>query len=262
MHQASVGFHCPECTSKGRQKVYQGIGSLRRRPVVTPILIGINVLIFLATLATASSAPSSTGGRLLALRGYDGGLFADGALVGSFVPDETWRLLTSGFLHANVLHVAFNMWVLWVLGQFLEPIMGRLRFSALYVVSLFGGALGVVLLDPTAPTVGASGAIFGLMGGALLVARERRIDLMRSGLLPTLLLNLFITFTIPNISIGGHLGGAIVGVAAGALLTLLPPRLGPRGDLIASLVTFGVALGLAGVSYVLMVNEYGHVLSP
>jgi membrane associated rhomboid family serine protease len=238
------------------------MGSWRVKPLVTPILIGVNVLIFLGTLATAGSRPQSTGGRLLFLRGYDGGLFADGALVGSFVPDEAWRLVTSGFLHASILHIGFNMWVLWVLGQFLEPAMGRLRFSALYVASLFGGALGVVLLDPTAPTVGASGAIFGLLGGALLVARERRIDLMRSGLLPTLVLNLLITFTIPNISIGGHLGGAVVGAAAGAVLTLLPPRLGARGDLVASGVTLVLGLALAAASYLLMVDEYGHLLSP
>jgi membrane associated rhomboid family serine protease len=262
MHQASVGFHCPECASKGRQKVYQGMGSWRAKPLVTPILVGINVVVFVATLFTAGSTPRSLGGRLLVRGGYDGGLFADGALVGSFVPDETWRLVSSGFLHANLLHIGFNMWVLWVLGQFVEPAIGRLRFTALYVTSLFGGALGVVLLDPTAPTVGASGAIFGLMGGALLVARENRIDLMRSGLLPTLVINLLITFTIPNISIGGHLGGAIVGAAAGAALTLLPPRLGARGDLVASGLTLVAGLALAGVSYALMVGEYGHVLSP
>jgi membrane associated rhomboid family serine protease len=261
MHQASVGFHCPECTTAGRQKVYQGFGSWQRKPLFTPILVGLNVVVYLATLVTASSIPWSLGGKILVAQGYDGGLFADGALYGRFVPDEAWRLATGGFLHANLLHVGFNMWMLWILGQLLEPAIGRVRFLALYVVSLFGGALGVVLLDPTAVTVGASGAIFGLMGGALVVALRNRVDLMRSGLLPTLLLNLFITFTVPNISIGGHLGGALVGAAGAALLMVLPPKLGPKGDLIASGITFALAGGLALVSYVLMVADYGHPLS-
>lgn len=248
MHQASVGFHCPECAKTGRQQEFRGIASLQVQPRATQVLIAVNLAIFVLGIVFSGTGAATGRARSLTL---DGGLF------GPNVPEEPWRLFTSGFLHAGFIHVGLNMWVLWVLGRFLEPSLGRVRFLALYGAALCGGALGVVLLSPGALTVGASGAIYGLMGGALLVARERRIDLMASGLLPTLGINLLLTFGIPGISIGGHLGGLVAGALAGLVLTEVSKRLGKKGDLVATGLTAAFGVVLAAVAYLLMFAQYG-----
>lgn len=256
MHQAAVGFHCPECSQRGAQREYRGIGALRQRPLVTQILIGLNLLVFVADLATGSSQPWSRGGRFLAQYGWNG-VEADGVLIGSFVPEEPWRLLTGGFLHANLLHVGFNMWSLFVLGSVLEPILGRTRFAVLYGACLFTGSLGVVLASPLDPTVGASGAIFGLMGALLVVARDRNVDLMRSGLLPIVGFNLLYTFVVPGISIGGHLGGLVGGVVLGLVVTQGPRLWGRREAVVSSAVIAAVGVASVVVAFVLMQGRYG-----
>jgi membrane associated rhomboid family serine protease len=256
-----VGFHCPECAKAGKQRVYQGAASWTVRPIVTQVLIGINVLAYVAMVVTSALDPVSLGGKALVLQGFDKGLFADGGLVGAYAPEEPWRLVTGAFLHAplpfGLLHIGFNMLVLLRFGQMLEPALGRARFVALYAVGLAGGTLGVVILSPLSVTVGASGAVFGLMGGALLVARERNIDLMRSGLLPTIGLNLLFTFSISFVSIGGHVGGLLGGLVGGAILTEGARRIRPRGDVVAAALTGALAVAILIVSYVLMVGEYG-----
>ncbi|HYI61299.1 MAG TPA: rhomboid family intramembrane serine protease [Acidimicrobiales bacterium] len=257
MHQAAVGFHCPDCANRGAQKVYRGPAALRTRPLVTQALIGVNLAVFLLDLVTRGMAPWTTGGQLLAVRGWGGGIQADGLLLGSFVPEEPWRLVAGGFLHGGLLHVGLNMWSLFVVGSVLEPALGRLRFSALYGASLLAGSLGVVLASPTSPTVGASGAIFGLMGALLLVARERNIDLVRSGLLPIVGFNLAITFLSPGLSVGGHLGGLAGGLAFGAVLVhgrRVVARQAPAATA-AVVAVLGVACGLG--AYLLMAAEYG-----
>ena len=220
MHEASVGFHCPECTKRSGQKVVR-TSQLRTTTVVTNALIALNVAIFVAGLG------SNMGTKDQFIE--DGGLIANavdraGHLVG-VANGEWWRIFTAGFLHANVLHIGFNMFVLYQLGQLMEPALGRLRFALVYVVALVAGALGVLLLDPNQLTVGASGAVFGLMGAAVAAMRSRGINPFATGLGTTIVLNLLITFTIPGISIGGHIGGLIGGFAAGWLFTDLPPDL-------------------------------------
>jgi membrane associated rhomboid family serine protease len=116
------------------------------------------------------------------------------------------------------LHIATNMFSLYILGSLLEPAVGKLRFGLIYAVSLLAGSFGALVLTPNGFTVGASGAIFGLMGAALVVMRNRGISPMESGLGLWIGLNLLITFTIPGISIGGHIGGLIGGALAGAVL--------------------------------------------
>ncbi len=152
-----------------------------------------------------------------------------------------------------------NMYMLYVFGRLLEPALGRVRFVAVYVCALFGGSLGVVLLSPTSVTVGASGAVFGLMGAAVMVARERGINLMQSGLVTTIGINLLFTFGVPGISIGGHVGGLVAGFAAGALVVELPKRLraGARGDMVASGLAVGLGLVLGVAAYALMAGQYG-----
>jgi membrane associated rhomboid family serine protease len=211
-------------------------------------------------MVTGSMGPWTAGGRVLAASGWGSGLQVDGMLVGVFVPDEAWRLVTGGFLHGGLLHVGLNMWSLYVIGSVLEPALGRARFVSLYGASLLAGSLGVVLASPEDPTVGASGAIFGLMGALLLVARQRNVDLVRSGLLPIVGFNLVFTFLIPNVSIGGHLGGLLGGLVFGAVLVYGRRVAGRHGLAVTAAVVavLGVACGV--VAYVLMAAEYGSVL--
>ncbi len=265
MHQASVGFHCPECARAGQQRVYQGAASWTTQPIATQVLIVVNVLAFIGMLATRSLEPFTAGGRIIALQRGDFGFFADGSLFGPFVPEEPWRLITGGFLHSNdipfgFIHLGMNMYFIWILGQMMERALGRTGFVALYAAALMGGSLGVMLLDPDALTVGASGAAYGLMGAAIVVARERNLDLMRSGLVTTLGINLLLTFSIPGISIGGHLGGLVAGGVAGLILVEGGKRMGARGAQVAAALTAVLAVVLGLAAYLVMVGEYGDVV--
>jgi membrane associated rhomboid family serine protease len=214
MVTASVGFQCPECARQGAAQ--QRLVDVHRRattPYVTYALIALNVAVFLV-------------GSVVAERVTAGGVGGDfTARFGVYTPcvgqGQWYRLITGGFLHAGFLHVAMNMWALWVLGPPLEVALGRVRFVILYAVSLLGGALGVVVVDrlgDPALTVGASGAIFGLLGALVLLQRSRGIGFTQSGLAGVIGLNLLITFAIPGISIGGHIGGLVVGAAAAAVM--------------------------------------------
>jgi membrane associated rhomboid family serine protease len=206
MTPTPVGMRCPEC-ARQKTKVRTAV-TLTGDPQLTYVLIAINVIAFLAMTL-------SGGG----LDGRGGSVFRNGALYGPAVQaGDWWRIITAGFLHSGVLHLAFNMYFLYFIGQLLEPAIGKLRFGLIYFVSLLGGSFGALLLSPNAVTVGASGAVFGLMGAAILAMRARGVDPMQSGLGVTLLLNLGITFLIPNISIGGHIGGLLAGGIVGYLL--------------------------------------------
>lgn len=246
MRQASVGFHCPECTKAGAQKIVRP-GQLVTRPIVTQALIAINVAVFAAGIGSGLRTKDSF---IL-----DGGLVASalnrstGDLVG-VANGEWWRLVTSGFLHINVIHIGFNMFVLYRLGQLLEPVLGRARLVLAYLVAMLGGSLGVMLLEPNHYTVGASGAVFGLMGVAVAVFRARGINVMDSGIGPTIVLNLVFTFTIPGISIGGHVGGLIVGFLAGSILTNAGQRYLKDPSLIIGAV---VALGVVAAGSAILI---------
>jgi membrane associated rhomboid family serine protease len=182
-------------------------------PMLTYILMGICVVTFIGgTAGGASATGSGIGGSTL---------LTEGALSRAAIADgEYWRLITAGFLHAGFFHLLFNMFSLYILGTMLEPAIGRLRFALIYFVSLLAGSFGALLIEsnPTALTVGASGAIFGLMSAAVIVMRNRGISPMESGLGLWIGLNLLLTFTIPNISIGGHVGGLIGGALAALVL--------------------------------------------
>jgi membrane associated rhomboid family serine protease len=207
MTSTSVGMRCPEC-SKQKTKV-RTAATLTGTPQLTYVLIAINLLAFAAI----------AGGLLKGPIGLGVSDYAKGGLYGPKVADgEWWRVITAGFLHAGLLHIAFNMYFLYFLGTLLEPAIGKLRFGIIYFVSLLGGSFGALLLSPNDLTVGASGAVFGMMGAAILAMRARGIDPMQSGLGVTLLLNLGITFLIPGIAIGGHLGGLTAGFVVGYLM--------------------------------------------
>ena len=210
MTTTPVGMRCPEC-AKQRTKV-KTMASVET-PMLSYILIGINVA--LAIGAYLAGDPRMGGGEL---RG-------DFGVARFFVGEgDVWRLVTSGFLHDGPFHLMFNMFGLWILGQMLEPTVGRVRFALIYFVSLLAGSAAIVIFAPDELSVGASGAIFGLMGAALVVMRKRGINPMESGLGLWLGLNLLITFTRPDISIAGHLGGLAGGALVAAILYELPER--------------------------------------
>ncbi len=214
MTSTSVGMRCPECSAQ-KTKV-RTIGSTGD-PVVTYALIGVNVVVALGSFLSGASA---TGGGLGA-----SSITTDGWLARPLIEQhEYWRLITAGFLHDGPLHLLFNMFALYILGRLLEPAIGRSRFAIIYFVSLLVGSFGALLLEPNAPTVGASGAVFGLMGAAVVVMRNRGVNPMESGLGLWIGLNLLITFTIPNISIGGHIGGLLGGALAAFVMFDLRDR--------------------------------------
>ena len=234
MSTASVGFHCPECARTGQQNVYtrSNWSDSLHRPVVAQALVAVNALVFLAGLAvTSRNAVAGRGGFIL-----DGGLLAHDVAAGDW-----WRIVTSGFLHAGMLHLLFNMLALFNLGSVLEPVLGRVRFVAVYVVSLLTGSFGVLLLSPDARTVGASGAVFGLMGALVIAQRARGIDPWSSGIGTVIGINLLITFTIPGISIGGHIGGLVGGLVCSWVLLEVGPRLRAAWAPLAIVVGLGVA---------------------
>jgi membrane associated rhomboid family serine protease len=254
MHQASVGFHCPDCTKAGAQKVYRGPAALRVRPVVTQVLVGLNVAIYLlGMLADRRARLSGVGGSFAVDFGLIAKFFVDVPtgivqLSGGVGDGEPYRIITSGFLHAGVLHLAMNMWALWILGQMVENVGGRVRFALVYGVALVGGSFGALLLSPGSLTVGASGAIFGLMGAILAVGKARGIPLRQSPMFGILILNLVITFGIPGISIGGHLGGLLAGGVAGWLLYDVGERPSIGGSKATAMASaLGVVLFVAGV---------------
>ena len=206
MISAPVGFQCPRCVAQAPP--VRTMSSLATRPRITVALIAVSVALFVPSLAAGGgfdSAGPDLVGRL-ALHGPD---VADG---------EWWRLVTSGFLHFGLIHLGFNMVLLYQLGSMLEPALGPVRFAALYATALLTGSFGALLLQPGARTAGASGAVFGLMAAAFLGMRRRGIDPMQSGIGGLLGINLLLTFVIPGISIGGHLGGLAGGAAAAAVL--------------------------------------------
>jgi membrane associated rhomboid family serine protease len=145
-----------------------------------------------------------------------------------------------------VLHIGFNMYVLYILGQMLEPALGRLKFATIYAVALLSGSFGALLVTPHSLTVGASGAVFGLMGAAAVEMRSRQIPIMQSGVGGLILINLVISFTLPGISWGGHIGGLIGGGLAALVIQL--------GDRYRSL-----ALTLAGCVLIAVASFAGSI---
>ena len=235
-------------------------------PRVTYALIAINVIVFLAEGKGAFTFGGAASGSLI----YKGALLGSSevpALAGQGVAHgQWWRILTGGFLHENLLHIGFNMWVLYYLGMMLEPTIGRLRFGVIYAVSLLIGSFGALLISPHELTVGASGAIFGLMGAAAVEMRARQIPLMQSGVGGLILINLIISFSIPGISWGGHLGG-LVGGAIVAFVIRLGDRYRNQALAMVACALIGVAafagsLATANSSKVEPAGQSPIVLSP
>jgi membrane associated rhomboid family serine protease len=236
-----VGIRCPDHSGKARgpAKVVQNVRSpLTTRPgIVTTTLIAINVGIYLLQLAGGASINASSGW-----------IYQHGALYGPLVAQGDWyRLITAAFLHYGPIHLALNMLALYWIGRPLEAYLGPFRYLLLYIVSGLAGSAGALIANPTAVTVGASGAIFGILGAAIVLERQGTYVLGGSAM-TLLIVNIAFTFAVPGISIGGHLGG----LAGGALCILALSRFGKgnaaysRIDAV-SLVSL-VAVGLLSVA--------------
>jgi membrane associated rhomboid family serine protease len=248
MTSTSVGMRCPECAGE-RTRVRRGAAAFAPTgaPVATFVFIALNVIAFIAELGTGGAVGTFDSG---------GSLIRDGALIGPAIADggEWYRIITAGFLHAGVLHIALNMFVLYVLGNLLEPGIGSVRFAAIYLVSLIAGSFGALVVTPDSLTVGASGAVYGVMAATIVIARGRGLDQIASEIGVWLLLNLLLTFAISGISIGGHIGGLIGGVLAALLVVGAERFAGGRralaieaiGMLVLAAASFGGALWAAG----------------
>ena len=211
MTTSPVGMRCPECA---RQTVnVRTIRTPSRRAVsVTAVLISINAVAFLIEGSGAFTFTGAPGNSSVLNHGLLYGLSVrSGPPLGGIPDQQYYRLLTSGFLHLDLLHILSNMYVLYWVGRLLEPAIGRSRFIAIYFVGLLAGSLGVLIVSPLNPTAGASGAIFGLLGAAFTEAQRRGIDAVRNQLVILIALNLLFTLSVPSISIGAHLGGLIGG---------------------------------------------------
>src|SRR3954453_2696899 len=219
MTATPVGMRCPDC-SRQRTPV-RTLRNVYANPTVTYVLIGVCTLLWLGTALSGGRGGSFYDDLVLLAAARD---FPSGQTIG-VAGHEYWRLITGGFLHAQTspLHLLLNMYALYWLGTMLEPALGPARFAGLYFASLLTGAFGALLLtEPNRGTVGASGAVFGLMGAAFVLQRMRGVDPMRSGIVPVIAINLAFSLFVPGISIGGHVGGLIGGAAAAYAMERIP----------------------------------------
>jgi membrane associated rhomboid family serine protease len=200
----------------------------------TIALIAINVVVYLIEIAGGGGGLNNPSERIV----VDYGLF------GPFVHEgEVYRLVTSGFLHASLIHIGFNMLLLFFLGRLLEPALGTWRVLALYFASLLAGSLGALILEPNSLGIGASGAIFGLAGATFVIARGRGLDALAGQIGFLIVFNLIFSFSSPRISIGAHVGGLIGGViCAAAIVAGEKGMLGPnrRAVELAAMTAVGV----------------------
>jgi membrane associated rhomboid family serine protease len=213
MTMAPVGIRCPEHSGKaqGVQRMtrtvqrasFEGAGAK-----VTKALIGINVGVYIAELIQGGG-----------VNGVNSTIYEKGVLYAPFVAQgDWWRLLTAAFLHYGPFHLLLNMLALWWFGTLLEQRIGSGRFLLIYIASGLAGSAGALVLSPNSPTVGASGAIFGILGAGLVLERQR--DFVFGGsALGIIVANLVLTFALSGISVGGHIGGLIGGAASMLALT-------------------------------------------
>ena len=219
MTPTPVGMRCPEC-AKQRTRVHTARSmAAGSEPRVTYGIIAICVVAFLA-----SGSFGLGGGATSSWIDVNGALWAPAIEYNH----EYWRLVTGGFLHSGLLHIGFNMLLLWFLGQEIERRIGSARFALVYATALLGGSLGALLQTTTSPTVGASGAVFGLMGYMVVEMRRQGINPLQSQIGLLLVINVVLSLRPgSNVSFGGHLGGLLFGALAAVALHEVGRR-GPR----------------------------------
>ncbi|MGQ0823623.1 MAG: rhomboid family intramembrane serine protease [Actinomycetota bacterium] len=237
--QASVGSHCWECVKSAApprsQRAKRFVAS--EQLLVTKSIIAITIAAYVVSLAGESVNGISEHAR-------------DLGLYGPAVADGEWyRLVSHTLVHFTLLHIGFNMFVLYQVGLLLEPAAGRLRFLLLYLVSVLGGAAGALLLDPNALTGGASGGVFGVAAAATLTMYRNGQRFSQTAFGPLLVVNLVLGFVIDNVSVGGHIGGLVAGLAATEAMLQArkvgQPWLGVAGAVAVGAVAVVIALAAA-----------------
>jgi membrane associated rhomboid family serine protease len=219
LRSAAVGFQCPECVrnqNRGRQATLPYGGRIAEQAGLVTIVLGVlNIGMYIVTALTSPSGVHHNASSRI---------FVRLVLVPEWVArtGEYWRLIGTAFLHYGFLHIAVNMISLAVLGPGIERVFGRVRFAVLYIVAALGGSIAVYAFDPNPlqATAGASAAIFGLFGALVVLYRKLGLD-MRA-LIPTILINAYITYAVPNISWIGHVGGFVTGALVAAALVYAP----------------------------------------
>jgi len=237
MTPTPVGMRCPECAQQRTRVVRNPTGTPSGAAAfpATAALIAINAVVYLVAIATGPgglNSPSSS-------------MTLDYGLYGPFVSEggEWYRLITSGFLHASIFHIGFNMLLLFFLGRLLEPALGTPRFLVLYFASLLAGSFGALLIDPNSLSVGASGAIFGLAGATFVIARGRGMDALAAEIGFLIVFNLIYSLAVPHISIGAHVGGLVGGVLC-ALVIVAGDRGRFGSNRVTAELTAMVAIGI------------------
>ena len=231
---SAVGVHCVDCARRNASS-RRGVSSLLGGRAITDALVTKGLIIACVTIYLVQMALPPLGAQF--------------AFVPAVASSQPWRFMTTAFLHASLIHLAFNMWALWILGSALEPILGRWRFAALCALSALGGSTMIYwLASPTAPaswltsTVGASGAVFGLFAALFII--QRRFGRDTSAIVGLLVLNLAISFIGANISWQGHLGGLVTGAIVAALYAWAPRN---RRTVYGVCGTVGITIALIGV---------------
>jgi membrane associated rhomboid family serine protease len=237
MNEASVGHQCPECVAEGRRsqrpaRTAFGGSGIGRSAYATRTLIGINVLVMAISAILGGPRAIAGAGGWFGLMGDQTPVTQWGEVLGyapyvlggplhGIAAGEWWRLGTAMFLHYGALHLLLNMMLLWQMGRYLEDKLGPLRFVALYLLAGLGGNVAAYLFTAqNQPAAGASTAIFGLVAAMFVVNRRLRLD--TSTLVPLLVVNLLFTFTVPNVSVAGHLGGLVIGAIVAIILAYAP----------------------------------------
>jgi membrane associated rhomboid family serine protease len=265
LNEAPVGFQCPECVASGRRSIRPtrtvfGGTTIGVHGYVTKALVAINVGVLVIATALAGGRGLFGGGlggliggateltQAGSVQGVDryetaGGVIFD--VPAGIAEGEYYRLLTSMFLHYGILHLALNMWALWVLGRELEARLGPVRFTVLYLMSGLGGSVACYIFAPWAQAAGASGAIYGLFAALFIVFR--RLDRDTSAIITILVINLVLSFSVPGISIEAHLGGLITGGIIGVALAYAPKAIRNRVlvGTVAALLLFMAAAVIA-----------------
>jgi membrane associated rhomboid family serine protease len=230
---AGVAQGAARVAQTARRGIFEGQGAL-----LTKALIAANVGIFLLQVGAGGGTLSSPRGSIFERFALYGPLVAQG---------DWWRLMGAAFLHANLIHLGMNMLFLWWIGAPVEEALGRARYALLYVVSGLAGSAGALVVSPEAVTVGASGALFGILGAAFVFERQR-MYVLGGGALTIILLNLALTFTIRGISIGGHIGGLVGGALAALALSRLGRAHAAYGRPGVAGIAGVVAVGIASVA--------------
>jgi membrane associated rhomboid family serine protease len=240
--QASIGSHCVDCVKAAKPdvKTRAKFWNARQPTLVTYVLIAINVAVFIWMVITDTHTLSGDATRAHFDLGLNRGILAY---------DHNWyRLVTAGFIHFGPLHIAFNMLLLYQLGQLLEPALDRVKFTLLYFAALLGGSLAALAFQPNGLSGGASGAVFGLMTAAAIGLHRRGVNVFSTGIGTTLILNVVITFGLGSrIGWSAHLGGAVVGAVCGFVLLAPPHKPMPKWAGYAVPAVIGVASVIASV---------------